>query len=596
MQELQRQKQGPRTLWLLATYLSGMRWRVLALAALLFGGTAMQLAGPQLLRSFIDGAIAGETTRWLLIIAATFIAATIVAQVLSVSAAYLSEQVGWMATNLLRTDLVRHALRLDLPFHNAHSPGQMIERIDGDVTALSNFFSQFVLRIVGGLLLLAGVLVLLLIEDLRVGLALGTFVAVALVVLARSRSFAVRHVNAEREASAELYGFVEERLGALDDIRANGAGAYVMRRSFDRGRGLVKTAKRAEVMTASVWSLATIFFTFSYVLVLGMGAWLYQAGEVTLGAVYLFFQYTQILRRPLEQLADQLKEFQRAGAAIGRVSELLAVSSEVIDGPLDPGAAGAARVEFDRVSFAYDPAEPVLADVSFALEPGEVLGVVGRTGGGKTTLTRLLLRFYDPVAGAVRLDDTDLRDWSQEALRRRVAIVTQEVELVSGTVRENLTLFDPGIPDERIIEALDGLGLGDWVRAMPGGLDAALSAGGGGLSAGEAQLLAFARVFLRNPGLVILDEASSRLDPATERLTERAVSRLLEGRTGIVIAHRLHTVERADLVLVLDHGRVAEYGPREALAADAGSRYGRLLRAAAGALEAAAPAGGREDE
>ena len=568
----------------LATYLAGLRVRVAVLGTLLIGGTLLQLTGPQLLRLFIDDAVGGAPAQRLYVFAGLFIAATVVTQIALVGAAYLSEQVGWTATNRLRADLLAHCLRLDLPFHNAHSPGGMIERVDGDVTALSDFFSQFVLRILGGLLLLSGVLALLMYEEWRVGLALTAFVVFAMVVISRARAFAVPAVNAERDASAELYGFIEERLGAVDDIRANGAGAYVMQRSFDVARHLIRTARRAQILSGGLWSLATGLFTFSYVLVLALGALLYQRGEVTIGAVYLFFQYTQILRRPLEQIADQLKEFQRAAAAVGRVNELLALEPVLHEGTREAAVDGAAAVEFDHVSFAYDAREPVLRDIDFTLAPGSVVGVLGRTGGGKTTLTRLLLRLYDPTEGVIRLDGVDLRALRAAELRRRVGVVTQDVQLVAGSVRDNLTLFDPAITDARIGDAIDGLALGDWVRSLPDGLDTMLAAGGAGLSAGEGQLLAFARIFLRDPGLVILDEASSRLDPATEHLIERAVDRLLTGRTGIVIAHRLHTVERADVVMVIEHGRIAEFGERTALAGDASSRYAGLLRAGAGAV------------
>lgn len=566
----------------LATYLAGLRVRVAVLGTLLIGGTLLQLAGPQMLRMFIDDAIGGAPVRRLYVLAALFIGTTVITQISLVGAAYLSEQVGWTATNRLRADLFAHCMRLDLPFHNAHSPGSMIERVDGDVTALSDFFSQFVLRILGGLLLLAGVLVLVTIEDWRVGVSLAAFVVFAMLVISRARAYAVPAVNAEREASADLYGFIEERLGAVDDIRANGAGPYVMQRSFAVTGRLIRTARRAQILSGGLWSLATGLFTFSYVLVLALSAVLYQRGELTIGGVYLFFQYTQILRRPLEQIADQLKEFQRAAAAIGRVNELLVMEPTLHEGKHETTLAGPAAVEFAHVSFAYDRREPVLRDIDFRLPPGSVLGVLGRTGGGKTTLTRLLLRLYDPTEGAIRLDGVDLREYRAAELRRRVGVVTQDVQLIAGTVRDNLTLFDPTITDALIREAIDGLGLGDWVRSLPDDLETMLEAGGSGLSAGEGQLLAFARIFLRDPGLVILDEASSRLDPATEHLIERAVDRLLTTRTGIVIAHRLHTVERADFVMVVEHGRIAEFGARSALAADPSSRYAGLLRTGAG--------------
>jgi ABC-type multidrug transport system fused ATPase/permease subunit len=229
----------------------------------------------------------------------------------------------------------------------------------------------------------------------------------------------------------------------------------------------------------------------------------------------------------------------------------------------------------------------VLHDLTFTLTPGTTLGLLGRTGSGKTTISRLLFRLYDPSAGAVRVGGVDLRAARRDDLRARVGMVTQDVQLFRATVRDNVTFFDGSVPDARIVAAMEDLGLGDWLRQLPEGLDTVLGAGGGaGVSAGEAQLLAFTRVFLKDPGLVLLDEASSRLDPATERLIDRAVERLLgwDGagrggrRTAIIIAHRLGTIQRADQVMILEHGRVAEYRARAALAADPTSRFAALLR------------------
>jgi ATP-binding cassette subfamily B protein len=233
---------------------------------------------------------------------------------------------------------------------------------------------------------------------------------------------------------------------------------------------------------------------------------------------------------------------------------------------------------FDHVSFAYVAGESVLQDLSFQLEPGRVLGLLGRTGSGKTTLARLVFRLYDPTAGQVTCGGIDIRQPKLKALRQRVAIVTQDVQLFQASVRDNLTFFDRSISDEWIRAVIEKLELADWYQALPDGLDTQLKTGGQSLSAGEAQLLAFTRIFLRDPGLVILDEASSRLDPVTERRVERAIDALLAKRTAIVIAHRLDTVQHADEIMILEQGEMREYGEREQLAGDPNSRFYSLLQ------------------
>jgi ATP-binding cassette subfamily B protein len=239
---------------------------------------------------------------------------------------------------------------------------------------------------------------------------------------------------------------------------------------------------------------------------------------------------------------------------------------------------GALSVSFDEVAFSYEGDEKVLHNVSFQLQSGQVLGLLGRTGSGKTTMTRLLFRLYDPSAGIIRLGKRDTRHVTPETVRNHVGIVTQNVQLFQASVRDNLTFFNPAISDSRVLDTLQNLGLDAWFNELPSGLDTRLLTGGQSLSAGEAQLLAFARIFLEDPGLVILDEASSRLDPATEQLIEHAIGRLLEGRTAIIVAHRLATVQRADRILILENGRIAEEGNRIALAADPNSRFSSLLR------------------
>jgi ATP-binding cassette subfamily B protein len=566
---------------LLSVYVRPQWPWVLLLAALLFSSTGLQLLNPQVVRAFIDAAT-GSLDAGLSRYALLFIGVALAQQALAVAAAFVSERVGWTATNALRSDLMRHVLGLDLGFHKARTPGELIERIDGDVTAMASFFSQFVIQILGNVLLLIGVLLVLWREDWRAGAAITLFVVAALATMGSLRGLAVPYWRAARQASAELFGFLEERLAGTEDIRSAGAPAYVLRRLFGFTRERLRTGRKARVMSALPWGIPIAFAAIGTSTAFLVSAYLYQSAAITIGTAFLILYYTRDLFQPLNRTTAQIEEFQRASAGASRVRDILGLTSALAEGAAALPA-GALSVELARVSFAYadDEAaegELVLRDVDFRLGPGTTLGLLGRTGSGKTTIARLLFRLYDPAEGVVRLGGVDLRRASLTGLRARVGMVTQDVQLFRATVRENLTFFDGSISDERIWAALGQLEIAEWCRALPSGLDTLLGAGGTGLSAGEAQLLAFTRVFLRDPGLVILDEASSRLDPETERLIETAVDKLLAGRTAIVIAHRLATVQRVDEVMILEGGQVAEHGSRAALAADPESRFAGLLR------------------
>ncbi len=584
---------------LLITYLKPEWQTAILLAVLLLGGIGLELLNPQVLGAFIDLASAGGSAEVLVGLAVLFIAIALVTQVVTVAETTAATNIGLTATNRLRADLALHCLRLDLSFHNAHTPGELIERVDGDVGTLGNFFSRFIVHMIGNAILLAGVLLLLFRIDWRVGLAMTVFAIAALAVVIRLRDVAVPYWAAARQASANLFGFLEERLSGTEDIRANGAVAYAMRRLVERSREVLHRELRAAAMGMATGSLTIVLFAIGTAVGLGLGATLFLDGAISIGMVYLIFNYSQLLSRPIEQITRQMQDLQQAGACLGRIQVLLSMQSAVNDGVGVALPGGALSVELQDVSFGYDDQtndegfasssvlrpssdQPtiglVVRDISFRLEPGKVLGLLGRTGSGKTTLTRLLFRLYDPTHGALRLGGVDLRDAHLADVRQRVGMVTQAIQLFHAAVRDNLTFFDSSIPDEKIVRVLYELGLGDWYESLPNGLDTKLASGGSGLSAGEAQLLAFARVFLKDPSVVVLDEASSRLDPASERRLEGAVDKLLQGRTVIIIAHRLGTVQRADHIMILQDGRIDEYGPREQLARDPHSRFAELLR------------------
>ena len=577
----------------LSTYLGPQRRRVVLLGVLLFSSIVLQLINPQIIRSFIDATQSGAAASVLLAAATLFIALAVSQRLIAIVALYVGEQIGWRATNALRADLTRHLLRLDMSFHKRHTPGELIERVDGDVSSLSNFFSQFSIQLAGNALLVVGILALLFREDWRVGTALSVYAALVFAALFGLQQLASGRWARASQARAELFGFVEEHIGGTEDIRASGAERFVLTQLARLGR--VRMGHEQDALMASnlTFVITNFLAVVGYALGLAIGALLYLSGQATIGTAFLVVFYIGMLSEPLERIRSQVEDLQQASAGLGRVAELLALQPRVIQ-PEQPLVlpSGALDVAFTDVSFAYDdqlrPPLDDLADasstptvlqrVSFNLAAGTTLGLLGRTGSGKTTLTRLLFRLYDPTGGRISLGGQDLRQLSLDNLRTRVGMVTQDVQIFQASVRENLALFNRRIPDGAIMRALDELGLREWVEALPAGLDTRLGAGGRGLSAGEAQLLAFGRLLLRDPGLVILDEASSRLDPATERLLERAVDRLLTGRTAIIIAHRLQTVQRADRIMILEHGSVVEHGARQQLAADTHSRFAGLLR------------------
>ncbi len=551
----------------------------MALLAVILGGTiCVQVVTPLVASHFIDEATSGGDMRDLNILALLTIGLALVGQGLAVAETYVAENVSWAATNALRADLVAHLLRLDATFHTAHTAGELIERVDGDVSTLARFFSRFVVYVLGNGLLLVGILVLLYHVDWRVGLAMSVFVVLALTTILRIRVVATPSWAEERQASANFYGFLGEYMAGLEDIKSSGAGAFVLRRCAEVMRSWLAITRKAQMWGYSMSATSLGLFALGTAVAFALSAMLFKAGMLTIGTVYLIFQYTEMLSQPTEQIRNEVQDLQQADASMTRVEELLGVVPRVTDGPGVALPAGPLAVELDSISFGYAQDATVLRDVSVSLAPGRVLGVVGRTGSGKTTLTRLLLRFYDPLAGVVRLGGVDLRSVRLAVVRERIGLVTQEVQLFHASVRDNLTLFDDGVPDERICAVLDTLGLASWLRELPHGLGTLLLPGGAGLSAGQAQVLACARILLRDPDLVILDEPSSRLDPFTDRLVHTALGRLLEGRTGIIVAHRLATLAYSDDILVLEDGQVHEYGSRLALAADPTSRFAELLR------------------
>lgn len=573
-----RAKKGGPSAWLMIRpYVRRVRGQAVLLGTVLLAITLLQVVNPQIARVYIDRAVAHGSLSFLIWIAIAYIAVAIVVQVTQIWATYIGENFAWNITNSVRTDLTEHCVGLDYQFHKDHTPGELIERVDGDVTTLANLLSSAFLVIVSNLFLVPAVFVAMFITEWRIGVVLLIYAICAIGALMLMRRFSFQAWNRVRATSATLFGFIGERLSSAEDIRTTRSEEFVLGRldllSDQMRRNQVSARLRSSYTFVTMHGL----YLFGYGGALALGATLYATHEASLGTVFLVIAYANFIYLPLNQVQTQTQQMQLALAGMRRIAELFAVEVSITDGPGITLPAGPLAVEVRDVSHRYGPEGPlVLRDVSFTLAPGEVLGVMGRTGSGKTTLARLLARMYDPAAGAVLLAGQRLTDAAVSDLRGHIGVVTQDVQIFRGSVRDNVSLFDSDIEPDAIIGVIEDLGLGDWLARLPSGIDTMLDSGPGSMSAGEAQLLAICRVFLRDPGLILLDEVSSKLDLETERLLERALSTLLAGRTGFVISHRVSTMNWADRILVMEDGQIAEIGPREDLLRDERSRFSQL--------------------
>ena len=551
------------------------RWA--ALAVLVAASSLLLLAGPLVIRRIVDGATGDATTGGLQRLALLFLGIVVVGQIVEIVVVRAATVGAWRTTNQLRLDMTSHVLGLDHEFHRRHTPGELIQRVDGDVTSVSDLLGRVVPKALGAALLIAGMVVVVAVIDWRVGIGMAVYVAAAVGLVLVLRERAVAESSEELSSFARLYGGIEERLNASEDLRSNGAGSHAMWRFVEESADSLDTSVRRESAFLGMWWLVRGIVVAGTVIAVVSSALLVSRGVMSIGTAFLLFQYVLLIERPLDEVVHELETVQKATGAMRRVADLLAVRPTIVDDGRTSPPPGPMTIEFDEVGFDYGDDQPVLTDVTLSLGAGRSVGIVGRTGSGKTTFSRIVLRLVEASSGRVRLGGVPIDQIPLAELRHRVALVPQEVELVGGTIRDNVTLFDPAPSNDEVADALRAVGLD---ALADGGVERALGAGGAGLSAGEAQLLAMARVWLRNPDIVVLDEATARVDPETERRLETAVQNLMRGRTTLIIAHRLSTLREVDDIIVFDAGRVVEHGERDVLAGDERSRFGRLLELA----------------
>ncbi len=576
------------------TYLKPHLGKILLLAVLLALSIMLQLVNPQVIRYYIDtfqlldeGFLSLSMTNKQLVEAAIiYVVVAFTQQTIYLASVYISQTLAWKSTNKMRVDFARHCIDLDMTFHNEYTPGEMIERIDGDVTNLSNFFSQFSVLVLANLFLILGILVSLYLEDWRLGLVFSLFTSITLITLYLIWNLAAPYWKKVREISAELFGQIEEHLSGREDICSLGASQYSMKRFFLFSKKEYKAGNKAILVSRLIHITIMGMTTLGTTLVFVSSVPLFNEGIITVGTIFMINSYVTLLFNPIMQLVRQSQNLTLADASIERINSVMDIKKKIHDvktisekeKPMVRALSQSRTpisLEFDRITFAYKE-EIILKNLSFNLSPKQVVGLIGRTGSGKTTISRLIFRLYNPSSGTIRVNGINAEKIPLKELRHKIAYVTQKVELFQATVRENITLFDRSIPDEKILESIKDVGLEGWFKRLPNGLDTKL--GESGFSAGEAQLLAITRVFLHQPSMVILDEASSRLDPVTENLIEKALDRLLQNRTALIIAHRLKTLDRVETIIHIEKGKILEMGDREKLLKDETSHFAQLLK------------------
>ena len=497
---------------------------------------------------------------------------------------YNIQTVGQSLTARIRKDLFSHAINLSLRYHDSMPVGKLLTRLTSDVDALSEVFGSGAVGVLADVVTLIVISITMLLIDWQLGLLLlTTQVPVTLFILWLQKRYRRSNYRVREELS-ELNADFQENLQGIEVVqmfRRQGANA----RRFNQTGIAYRNAVNSIIFYDSSISAFIEWVSLAVVaLVIALGGWLVTAGSMGLGTLTAFILYSQRLFEPLRQLAERFTQIQGGLTAVERIGELLEEDIEILDFKGDKEnirlksskESCLGEVVFENVSFHYRPDDQIISDLSFKISPGEHIALVGPTGSGKTTLIRLLCRLYEPQEGRILIDGVDIKDIPLSDLRKQIGVVLQDTFLFSGNVADNLRL-DSSITDERLAQICNDLGLGALLNRFPNGLKTTLRERGGNISSGERQLLSVARVAIRSPKILIMDEATAFMDPSTEATLQRDLDRLLEKRTALVIAHRLATIESSDRILVMKKGKLIEQGNHQDLVSQ-GGLYAQLAK------------------
>ena len=556
------------------------RWRAITVATVsIVIFTLASLAKPLIIQFAIDEGVFERDRGALVVAGGLFLASALIVYVFQAVSTLLVNRIGQDFLRELRLLLFSHYQRMSLAFFGRENAGRLVSRMTSDVATVNDVLNYGFLIVVQSILTLVGATIILFVLSWQLSLATALILPPLIISTLIFRTYSERAYGSVRERIADVMTHMQESFSGLRVVQAFGREQHNMERF-----GVINERNFwANVNTVRISAL--YFPWIEWLSAVGIGIILYFGGRqvagdaVTVGTVTAFVFYLEFIFQPIQNLSQVFDMVQAAGAALNKIFGILGIEPDVpesedpaqLDGPL------AGAITLEAVRFGYNPERPVLTDINVTIEPGEHVVLVGPTGAGKSTLAKLMTRFYDPLEGAVRIDGYDLRQLANADLRRSVTMVPQEGFLFTGSIRDNVLFGRPDATPEDVERACRELGIHEFIMSLQHGYETMVSFRGSRLSAGEKQLVSIARAFLADPPVLILDEATSSLDPATEEQVEEALRKLLRGRTSVVIAHRLSTAEHADRILVVDHGRIVEDGSHRDLVAR-GGYYSALYR------------------
>jgi ATP-binding cassette subfamily B protein len=552
-----------------------VRARYAGAAVAVIVSTLITLAGPALVRYAVDAGINKHAYRPLDVAAAIYLGLAILKPFVVRAQTLFAASAGERFLGALRTATFDKLQALPLGFFEQERAGVLVSRLTSDVQALTELVRDALVEVVGSALQIVLTLVALLI--LSPVLAAVSIVALP-ILIGSSWSFhhsAGRAYRAIRDRVAETLTALQEGLAGVRVVQAFRREKRTLERYRPRSQAQVHAWRRASFVNIRLFAFLPLAQASALIAVLLVGAQMYRHGSISKGTLTAFVLYLIQLFDPIGRFTEWLGDFRQGLAALGKIVGLLEAPNAIVERPDAVELPREGGLVLQDVSFGYDGARPVVRNVSLTLEPGQHVALVGATGAGKSTVAKLLTRQYDPQRGRIAFGGVDLRDASLDSLHRRIVMLPQEGHLFSGTIADNVRLAHPDASDGEVIRALDRIGARARFEALPNGLETDVQTRGLRLSAGERQLVGIARVALADPAVIVLDEATSSLDPGTEFAVERAIAAVAEGRTVVTIAHRLSTAERADHVVVMEHGRVVEVASHDELV-EQGERYARL--------------------